>query len=118
MAEQAGSGSSSAPPVFDPSKIDTSGSSGGSRRSSGGGGYSTTQSGVAQYKQYLVAKYIQLWGVDPPPGYIDRAAAAHMNIFEFEAHERAKPAFKSSQTYQEERINAEFSLAQQLGALG
>jgi len=45
--------------------------------------------------------YVGLWHDDPPPGYCE-AAARTMNIFEFEANERAKPAFQSSPRYAEE----------------
>lgn len=96
--------------------VTNGGSSSGS--SGGGGGYSVDQSAKIQYKQQLAQVYLRLWGIAPPPGYIDRAAKAHMNFYEFEAHERAKPAFKNSQTYHEERISVEGSIAQRLGALG
>lgn len=86
-------------------------------KSSGGGG--SSQAGFqAQYEQSLGSVYMGLWGVAPPPGYVKRIAASHMNLFEFEAHERAKPAFDRSIRYQEERVQTELELARRFGALG
>lgn len=46
------------------------------------------------------ALYKWLWMDDPPVGEIE--ASANMNIYEFEAHQRAKPAFKLSPRFKEE----------------
>lgn len=45
--------------------------------------------------------YIGLWADDPPPGLV-KAAASQMNLIEFEANERAKPAFQFSPRFAEE----------------
>ena len=68
-----------------------------------------------QYLAQLMSTYISTWGINPPAGYIERAAAAHMNLYEFEAHERAKPAFKNSPRYQDERIQLQKQISDWMG---
>lgn len=96
------------------------GSGSGTTRSGGGssGPKGASASGKGQYMQGLVQTYLSLWGLAPPPGYVERIAASGMNIFEFEAHERAKPAFDRSMRYQEERLQTELEMARYFGALG
>jgi len=72
----------------------------------------------AAYDSYigsLQSVYMRTWGTPPPPGYVDRAAKAGMNIYEFEAHERSKPAFETSAQGQTERLNLESQIAQWMG---
>lgn len=92
----------------------------GSKKKSSKGAYSfnVSESARIQYLQQLAAVWLRLWGEKPQKGYIERAAAAGMSLSEFEAHERAKPAFKFSPTYQEERVGTELELARNLGGLG
>lgn len=71
--------------------------------------------GHEKYVEGLESVYKALWGISPPPGYIDRIAASHMNIFEFEAHERAKPAFHLSPRYQEDQAGVMADLRSPLG---
>lgn len=73
----------------------------------------------AAYNGYLAelnSTYLRTWGVPPPPGYTDRAAKSQMNIYEFEAHERAKPAFEQSEQGQYERIGLESQVANWMGS--
>jgi len=74
--------------------------------------------GQASYEAHLLSTYMGLWGVAPPPGYLRGIAAKGMNIFEFEANERAKPAFRFSPRYNEERLSIGLSLAEKFGSLG
>jgi hypothetical protein len=72
----------------------------------------------AAYDSYigsLQSVYMRTWGTPPPPGYVDRAAKSGMNIYEFEAHERSKPAFEQSAQGQTERLNIEAQIAQWMG---
>jgi len=46
--------------------------------------------------------YYQLWGEFAAPGYVKSLVNRGMNIFEIEDHERRKPAFKRTDTYQDE----------------
>lgn len=72
----------------------------------------------AAYDSYLGnlnSVYMRTWGVPAPPGYVDRAAKSGMNIYEFEAHERSKPAFETSAQGQTERLNLESQIAQWMG---
>jgi len=71
-----------------------------------------------QYKRSLLGVYMENWGTAPPPGYVDRIAASGMNVYEFNAHERAKPAFQSSPVFHMERLSLEADLANTFGALG
>lgn len=70
------------------------------------------------YRSELLGTYMRLWGKPPPPGYIGSIAASKMNVFEFEGHERSKPAFESSPRFQGERLELEATLAERFGALG
>ena len=72
----------------------------------------------ASYLNALEQVYIGLWGLPAPPGYIEKIGASHMNMFEFEAHERAKPAFKMSPKYAEDYLSTGLQVAKQLGSLG
>lgn len=76
------------------------------------------ESQKAAYNTYLSdlqSTYLRTWGVPAPAGYVDRAAKAGMNIYEFEAHERSKPAFMNSEAGQTERLNLENQIAQWMG---
>lgn len=42
--------------------------------------------------------YFKLWGTLPPPGYVEKAARS-MNLYEFIARERKKPAFRETKAY-------------------
>lgn len=81
-------------------------------------GVDPTAEAKAAYTRGLWQSYLGLWGTPPPPGYIEKVAASGLNLSEFEYTERQKPAFANSPVYQEERMNAEYSLARALGALG
>ena len=74
-----------------------------------------TEKAANAYAASLVSTYQSLWGVEPPSGYIERAITGHMNVFEFEAHERAKPAFRSSPRYREEMVYLAQTLAARFG---
>lgn len=67
------------------------------------------------YRSDLTNAYMKTWGINPPGGYIDRAMSAHMNVYEFQAHERSKPAFENSPLYQMERVNLNANIAQMTG---
>lgn len=72
----------------------------------------------AVYNSYLgdlQSAYMRTWGVPAPPGYTERAAKAGMNVYEFQAHERSKPAFFSSAAGQTERLNLESQISQWMG---
>lgn len=103
-------------PVEDAIKNILKPSPGGSSGKKGSGGSGAGAKG--QYVQSLIQTYMSLWGINPPPGYVEKIAASQMNVFEFEAHERAKPAFSRSIRYQEERVQTELELARRFGALG
>lgn len=72
----------------------------------------------AAYDAYIGemnSAYLRTWGTSAPPGYVDRAAKAGMNVYEFQAHERSKPAFLQSAQGQTERLNLESQIAQWMG---
>jgi hypothetical protein len=60
-------------------------------------------------------KYFELWGVPPPPGYIENIISQGMNIYEFEDFERSKPSFRRTETYQDEFAQAAAAVARLLG---
>lgn len=66
---------------------------------------------VARY----AVRYFELWGVAPPPGYIEKIIKSGMNIYEFEDFERSKPAFRRTETYQNEYAQAAEAVARLLG---
>jgi len=47
------------------------------------------------------AVYRGIWEDEAPPGYLESVAAS-MNLVEFEAHEKAKPAFAYSPLFKEQ----------------
>lgn len=74
---------------------------------SAGGGFSGGGSYAAPSRFDRLASeaeglYYQLWGEFPPPGYTQTLVKKGMNIFEIEDHERRKPAFTRTETYQNE----------------
>jgi len=93
---------------------------GGPASASGGrqGPESASEMATNEYKSMLVSKYLQIWGVPPPSGYIERAMHAHMNVFEFEANEKNKPAYEHSPDFQYNRLSLERQIASTLGSLG
>lgn len=60
--------------------------------------------------------YYQLWGEFPPPGYTQVLVKKGMNIFEIEDHERRKPAFTRTETYQNEYMAYAKMLSNLMGA--
>lgn len=66
-------------------------------------------------KARYAVKYFELWGVPPPPGYIEDIIASGMNIYEFEDYERSKPSFRRTETYQNEYADAAAAVARLLG---
>jgi hypothetical protein len=90
---------------------------------SGGGGSASARAsahemGMDEYKQMLLSEYMKTWGVPPPEGYIERAMHAGMNVWEFSAHEKNKPAYEHSPGYQYDRLSLQRQIAQTLGSLG
>lgn len=63
-----------------------------------------------QYNQV----YFDLWGVEPPQGYVEKAMK-DMNVYEFEDFERAKPSFRKTETYRNETGSFAESLSGLLG---
>jgi hypothetical protein len=53
----------------------------------------------AQMISSFVTAYFELWGVTPPPGYVERFIDDGYNIYEFVAYERGKADFRHAQTY-------------------
>lgn len=86
----------------------TGGSTGGTGSSYGGSGYSSGSgaSGMSYRDSRLIQQaenvYYQLWGEYPASGYAQTLVKKGLNIFEIEDHERRKPAFKRTETYQNE----------------
>jgi hypothetical protein len=78
----------------------------------------TAQMSEREYKDELVSSYRKIWGTPAPPGYIDKAMAAGMNIYEFIANEKNKPAYAHSPGYQYDRIQLQHEIASWMGALG
>lgn len=72
---------------------------------------------MLDYEAGLFQAYVGEWGVLPAPGYIQRAIAAGMNIWELIAHERAKPAWRNSPRYFEEKQALALGLAQRFGGV-
>lgn len=73
------------------------------------------QDAVARQKmQTFAALYQQLWGEPATEAYLAEAVKAGMNIWEFEEHERLKPAFRKTGTYKDQAT----SLADMLRQLG
>lgn len=52
--------------------------------------------------QAMQEKYFSIWGVFPPEGYVRAMIKKGMNVFEMEDFERRKPAFKKTETYENE----------------
>ena len=94
--------------------------SGGSSSGGGGSAPRATAGDYAenQYVQQMASVYVSLWGTPPPPGYLERFVRSGMNLWEFEAHERAKPAFRRSPRFVEEQAQLLMSLAREFGGLG
>lgn len=57
---------------------------------------------VAEKESLFKSIYLSLWGEPPTQDYIMAAAKSGMNSYEFEQHERAKPAFAQTPTYAKE----------------
>ena len=57
---------------------------------------------VAQKESLFRSIYISLWGEPPTEAYLKAAATGGLNAFEFEEHERHKPAFQKTETYAKE----------------
>lgn len=74
------------------------------------------------YDNQLLSQYQSiyegLWGLPASVGYLQHAARSGMNLYEFEANERAKPAFKFSPRYQEEELQTVSQLGTRFGANG
>ena len=77
---------------------DTSGGGGGGYTTGGGYSYNAKDSTVFQGQE----TYFRLWGEYPPKGYIESLVKKGMNVYEIEAFERKKPAFKRSKTFENE----------------
>lgn len=75
-----------------------SGSSSGGYTTGGGYAYNAQDSTVFQGQE----TYFRLWGEYPPKGYIESLVKKGMNVYEIEAFERKKPAFKRSKTFENE----------------
>lgn len=89
-------------------------SGGGSGGSGGGfGGFSTPD----PMETALFDTYFRLWGKKPPHGVIQSALHQGLNVFQFEDQIRQDPAFKHTETYQNEMADNVLSLARQLGFL-
>lgn len=67
----------------------------------------------SEYQNQLAATYFDVWGLNPPPGYVEKAAADGINVYEFEAQEKYKPAWMKSQRYK----NGTADLASEFGDL-
>lgn len=61
--------------------------------------------------------YKSIWRDEAPEGYLESAAGS-MNLVEFEAHERAKPAFNLSPLAKEEEQNHVVELAERMSPRG
>lgn len=70
-----------------------------------------------RYLSMLESVYLRVWGVPPPPGYLEAVAQQGINVYEFELMERQKPAYKLTPQYQLERLNVMFDLARRLGGI-
>jgi len=70
---------------------------------------------VQAYLSELTGTYMKTWGVPPPPGYVEKIGHSGMNVMEFDAHERAKPAWEHSPQYQTERLSLESQIAHLMG---
>lgn len=109
----------SGPPPIDFSKIGSGGSSSSGSSGGGGGGRASSRDlAQSQVLQQATSLYVGLWGESPVGGYIEGLLKRGLNLSEIEAHERAKPAFKYSPRYAEERFSAGSSLAGLFGSLG
>lgn len=93
----------------------SAGGSVGGYSSGGSGGYAppTRFDRLASEAEGL---YYQLWGEFPPPGYTQVLVKKGMNIFEIEDHERRKPAFTRTETYQNEYMAYAKMLSNLMGA--
>lgn len=85
------------------------GSGGGSSGGSSGGGSYNPMAGA------LENVYFQLWGEQAPPSVIQGALNAGLNVFQFEDQIRQDPAFRRSETYQNEMADNVLGLARMLG---
>ena len=93
--------------------VSVGGGAGGSFGSSGGYAPPTRFDRLASEAEGL---YYQLWGEFPPPGYTQVLVKKGMNIFEIEDHERRKPAFTRTETYQNEYMAYAKMLSNLMGA--
>lgn len=83
--------------------------------SSGSSAQTPTKAAESQYIQALISTYLSIWGMKPPPGYIERIARSGMNTFELQSHEASKPGYRLSPHYLEQQVQTRHFLAQQLG---
>lgn len=100
------------PPVEPPGGGGGGGASGGGSSSGSSGSSSSSSSSgssapavdpiVAQKEALFRSIYIDLWGEPPTVDYLKAAANSGMNSYEFEQHERMKPAFQNTPTYAKE----------------
>ena len=80
-------------------------------------GRDLAKEGQNSYLSDLLTTYMRIWGKAPPPGYLERIAAAGWNVYEFGYYERSKPAYRTSAEYKMARFSANDSLARQWGFL-
>lgn len=86
----------------------------GSPGGSGGGSYGGGGSYNPMQGQ-LESVYFRLWGERAPPNVISQALNAGLNVFQFEDQIRQDPAFRKSETYQNEMADNVLGLARMLG---
>lgn len=67
------------------------------------------------YLAQLTARYMEMWGVPPPPNYIEDIAKQGKNIYEFESMERNKPEFENSPLFHREYQDVGSGLLSRLG---
>ena len=89
--------------------LDDAGDGSGGTGGGGGGGGGTTDPHISQ----LSSAYYTLWGLMPPPGYVEKNAS--LNVYEFIEQERQKPAFMQSKTAEQEFAGFASQLARLLG---
>lgn len=71
----------------------------------------------AQYRASLFSTYFQLWGKNAPKSLIDQAEKEGLNVYQFEDQIRQDPAFKRTETYQNEYADNALNLAHMLGII-
>lgn len=89
-------------------------------QNNGGGGTGGSSGGGAAYdpmRGALEETYFRLWGKRAPEAAISSALSAGLNVFQFEDQIRQDPAFRRSETYQNEMADNVLELARMLGIL-